>query len=440
MPSERAVALPGGWAHHVKSGLLHAISLAAMALTVARSRHTQSQLQAELDRANGEIALLTEELAIKDARWGRLPCRRRPHFTPVQRMRILQVKATRGWSCEQVSVVFMIDEQTMRSWLRRVDEEGESGLIQITEPVNKFPEFVRYLVKQLKVLLPTIGKVRIAQVLARAGLHLGATTVGRMLRKTDPIPEDVVSSLAVIDTRIVTARHAGEVWHVDLTAVPTGPGFWVPWVPFALPQSWPFCWWVGVVVDHFSRAVVGFAIFRDRPTSGDIQRFLGRAIRNAGCSPKYIIADKGRQFWCDSFKRWCRRRAIRPRFGAVGEQGSIATVERFIRSMKNECTRLIRVPLQIEAIRRELGFYVTWYNNHRPNQALGGRTPREAHFDIRPENTRPRFEPREDWPTKNPCASPQTAIRGDCGSKLILMVSYVEGRRLLPIVELRRAA
>ena len=88
-----------------------------------------------------------------------------------------------------------------------------------------------------------------------------------MLKETDPIPEDVVSSLAVIDTRIVTARHAGEVWHVDLTAVPTGPGFWVPWVPFALPQSWPFCWWVGVVVDHFSRAVVGFAIFRDRVVS-----------------------------------------------------------------------------------------------------------------------------------------------------------------------------
>ena len=50
MPSERAVALPGGWAHHVKSGLLHAISLAAMALTVARSRHTGSRLQTELDR------------------------------------------------------------------------------------------------------------------------------------------------------------------------------------------------------------------------------------------------------------------------------------------------------------------------------------------------------------------------------------------------------
>ena len=321
MPSERAVALPGGWAHHVKSGLLHAISLAAMALTVARSRHTQSQLQAELNRANGEIALLTEELAIKDARWGRLPCRRRPHFTPIQRMRILQVKAARGWSCEQASVAFMIDEQTMRSWLRRVDEEGESGLIQTSEPVNKFPEFVRYLVKQLKVLLPTIGKVRIAQVLARAGLHLGVTTVGRMLRETEPIPEET-APLEVIETRVVTARYPGDVWHIDLTTVPTGSGFWVPWVPFALPQSWPFCWWVGVVIDHFSRAVVGFALFRDHPTSRDVQGLLGRAIRHAGYGPRYIISDKGPQFWCDGYKKWAESRNIKLRFGAIGVEHS----------------------------------------------------------------------------------------------------------------------
>ena len=79
MPSQRAAPLlPRGWSKHVKSGLLHAISLAALALTVARSRYARSRLQGELERAKGEIALLKEELAIKDARWGRLPSRRRP--------------------------------------------------------------------------------------------------------------------------------------------------------------------------------------------------------------------------------------------------------------------------------------------------------------------------------------------------------------------------
>ncbi|MCK5406210.1 MAG: transposase, partial [Candidatus Krumholzibacteria bacterium] len=204
--------------------------------------------------------------------------------------------------------------------------------------------------------------------------------------------------------------------------------------------SWPFCWWVAVVIDHFSRAVVGFAVFHDRPTSGDIQRFLDRAIRGTAGPPKYVITDKGRQFWCDSFKQWCRRRAIRPRFGAVGKQGSIAVVERFIRSMKTECTRHIRVPLQLESMRRELGFYATWYNEHRPSQALGGRTPKEVHFGIRSANARPRLEPRRHWPATGPCAAPQTPIRGKRGTKLSLVVGYVEGRRHLPVVELRHAA
>jgi transposase InsO family protein len=318
----------------------------------------------------------------------------------------------------------------MRSWLRRVDEEGESALIQTTEPVNKFRDFLRYLVKQLKVLVPTMGKARIAQVPARASLHLGVTTAGRMLKEPEPMPTDA-GTLEVVETRVITARHPGEVWHMDLTTVPTEGGFWVPWVPFALPQAWPFCWWVAVVVDHFSRAVVGFALFHDRPTSGDIQRVLERAVRRAGHGPRYVITDKGRQFWCHAFKQWCRRKAIRVRLGAVGKQGSIAAVERFIRSMKTECTRPIRVPLRMNAMRYEVGLYTFWYNNYRPNQALGGRTPWGVYEDIRPANAKPRFEPRRSWAAKSPCAGPQTGIRGARGEKLSL-VSPVCGRQTAP--------
>ena len=123
MASRHCAPLLRCWSKHVKSGLLHAISLAAMALTIARSRRARSRLQTELDRANGEIDLLKEELAIKDARWGRLPSRRRPHFTPIQRMRILQLKATRGWSCEQAARAFMIDELTKRLVERALEGE-----------------------------------------------------------------------------------------------------------------------------------------------------------------------------------------------------------------------------------------------------------------------------------------------------------------------------
>jgi hypothetical protein len=52
--------------------------------------------------------------------------------------------------------------------------------------------------------------------------------------------------------------------------IPTRPGFWVPWVPFAILQRWPFAWWVAFVLDHASRAVVGFAVYKTRPDSADM--------------------------------------------------------------------------------------------------------------------------------------------------------------------------
>ncbi len=171
-----------------------------------------------------------------------------------------------------------------------------------------------------------------------------------------------------------------------------------------------------------------------------MQRALDRAIRKIGSQPKYVISDKGTQFWCDSFKNWCERRGIRPRFGAVQQHGSIAVIERFIRSMKNECTRRVLIPLAMEAMRRELSFYFAWYNEYRPSRALGGRTPTEVYTGQRPANVAFRFEPRTMWPRGSSCAAPQAQIRGRRGAKLTLVVGYVEGRKYLPVVELRRAA
>ncbi len=67
--------------------------------------------------------------------------------------------------------------------MKRINEQGPDALVQIHEPVNKFPDFVRYGVQRLKTLCSALGKVNISEILCRAGLHLGATTVGRMLKE-----------------------------------------------------------------------------------------------------------------------------------------------------------------------------------------------------------------------------------------------------------------
>jgi transposase InsO family protein len=224
----------------------------------------------------------------------------------------------------------------------RLDEEGPRAIVQTRQPVNKFPDFVAYIVRRLKALCPSMGKVKIAQILCRAGLHLGSTTVQRMLApKPRPRRDPVSSSFP----RVVTAKKPNHLWHCDLTTVPTSLGLWVSWFPFSRPLRWPFCWWIAVAIDHYSRRVMGIAVFESQPSSVEIRAFLGRAAHTAGTAPRHLISDHGRQFTDDGFRKWCARRGIRQRFGAVGKYGSIAVVERFIRTMKSECTRrLLLVP------------------------------------------------------------------------------------------------
>jgi putative transposase len=283
-----------------------------------------------------------------------------------------------------------------------------------------------------------MGRVRIARVLARAGLHLGSTTVRRMLRTPRPPAPRQVEETA---PRVITARKPNDIWHVDLTTVPTALGFWTSWIPFALPQVWPFCWWVSVAVDHCSRRVMGFAVFRRQPSAAAVRGFLEHRFREEGHQPRHLVTDQGRQFVAREFRRWCRRRGIRQRFGAIGKYGSLAVIERCIRTLKTECTRRMAiVPYRLAAIEQELAFYRSWYNGHRPHTRIGAVTPDEIYYRLRPTARAPRFEPRRLWPRHSPCALPQALIRGRPEVQFTLDVRHLGGRRHLPTVTLTRAA
>jgi hypothetical protein len=188
-PPNRVLPLPRQWNNRVRAAVIHAISLAQFALTSAHARGARSRSAGyhharEIDRLRQEVHLLREEMRLKDARMARIAAHRRPFYQPTERLAILELRAARGWSLEQTAERMFVTANTVASWMGRLDEEGSDALIQTPEPVNKFPAFVTYLVRRLKVLCPAMGKARIANVLCRAGLHLSATTIGRMLRGT----------------------------------------------------------------------------------------------------------------------------------------------------------------------------------------------------------------------------------------------------------------
>jgi putative transposase len=408
-----------------------------MALATARAEEKSGDSNARrVARLEEQVVLLKEEMRIKDGRMATIPAHRRPHYVPIDRLAILELRAARGWSQAQTAEHMQITPATVAAWTGRLNEEGPGALVQMPVPVNRFPEFVAYIVRKLKVLCPTMGKVRIANFLARGGLHLGSTTVARMLAERPRLrPRD-----QAMITRAIRSTRPDQIWNVDLTTIPTASGFWVPWLPWALPQRWLFCWWVGVIVDHFSRRIMGFAVFTQNPTSIAVRQMLNRAIRQAGTAPDHLITDQGTQFTDEGFRKWCRHRGIRQRFGAVQKYGSISVVERLMRTMKSEALRRIIVPLERKAFRREVSIFVQWYNGHRPHSTFAAATPHEIYFELVPRSRGARYEPRRQWPRGSPCAGPAARVRGRRGQHLKLVVSHLAGRRHLPIIDLKKAA
>jgi hypothetical protein len=183
--------------------------------------------------------------------------------------------------------------------------------------------------------------------------------------------------------------------------------------------------------------VIEIDAYHSHPSEAEVCALLDQAVATARRPPKYTVTDQGGQFG-DGYRAWCRRHGIRPRFGAVGKSGSIALIERFMLTLKNECTRRILVPLRLADLRSELGLFVRWYGELRPHQALGGRTPREVYEAGK-------VEPFAASAANDTAASTDGAPPAARGSpvdlpRLKLRVSHLEGRRHLPIVELERAA
>jgi hypothetical protein len=179
-----------------------------------------------------------------------------------------------------------------------------------------------------------------------------------------------------------------------------------------------------------------------KPDARTLCAFFGRTIRQVGATPRYLLSDTESMFISRRYRRWCRRRGIKPRYGAVGKHGSIAIIERFFRTMKNDCTRRILVSFRRDAVRRELAYFMRWYNGHRPHGPRGIRTPDEAYYGRSPACERARLKLRPRWPRQSKCASPQAPVDVEASraGPPQVVVTFLGGRRHLPVVSLRRAA
>ena len=153
-PNRPQIPLPKAWNERVKSAVLHVISLAQFAVAYTRgwaanSINSRIRVTAQRDDLQQQVGWLTEQLRLLSARMGRVDPLKRPHYLPVERMAILEIRAACGWSLKETARVFLVTPATIRSWLGRLEDEGPDALVQMSEPVNRFPDYVRYLVQRL---------------------------------------------------------------------------------------------------------------------------------------------------------------------------------------------------------------------------------------------------------------------------------------------------
>ena len=153
---------------------------------------------------------------------------------------------------------------------------------------------------------------------------------------------------------------------MDVTHVPVGADGWAH---------------LAAVVDCHDRAVVGYE-FALRGRAREAERALEEAclarfgtLRPTGPTP-VVRSDNGLIFQSRRFRRACRDYLLRQEFITPYTPEQNGVIERFFRSLKEECAWQHSFGSYREA-RRVIARWIGWYNAERPHQALGYLSPEQ---------------------------------------------------------------
>jgi hypothetical protein len=108
----------------------------------------------------------------------------------------------------------------------------------------------------------------------------------------------------------------------------------------------------------------------------DVEIILQRARESVPEATPRIISDNGPQFIARDFKEFIRISGMTHVRISPHYPQSNGKIERWHKSLKQECIRP-RTPLSLEEARRIVAEYVTHYNNFRLHSAIGYVTPKD---------------------------------------------------------------
>ena len=153
------------------------------------------------------------------------------------------------------------------------------------------------------------------------------------------------------------------IWAIDITYIPmSGTHMYLT-----------------AIIDWFSRYILGWEL-SDTLDTAPVLDCVKQAVDKHG-QPAILNSDQGTQFTSNAYIFYLQNQMIRQSMNGRGRWIDNVIIERWFRSLKTERIYINEYHSPRE-LRSDTGDYIENYNNIRPHQALGNRTPADVYSKI----------------------------------------------------------
>lgn len=203
-----------------------------------------------------------------------------------------------------------------------------------------------------------VNRKRVRRLMQAMGLE----AIYRRPNTSKPAPDHQVYPYLLKGLEI---NRVNQVWTADITYLPMARGFL----------------YLVAIMDWHSRYVLAWRLSNTLEVDFCVEA-LAEALSKG--TPEIFNTDQGSQFTSDAFTGMLLEQGIQISMDGKGRYTDNIFVERLWRSIKYEEVYLKAYQSGSEA-RSGIGAYLDFYNQERPHQALGYRTPREV-FEAGQQN------------------------------------------------------
>jgi putative transposase len=189
--------------------------------------------------------------------------------------------------------------------------------------------------------------------------HAGLHGAHRRRRLRTTIRDEAAAAAPDLVVRAFATDRPNRLWIADITYVRT----WSGWL------------YLAVVLDTFSRRVVGWSMADDLQSALVVDA-LNMALWNRRPMPGLIHhSDRGCQYTSLAFGRRCQEAGILPSMGRVGNAYDNAMAEAFFATLETELLTRRAFPHRGAARAALFDYIEGFYNPHRRHSALGYLSP-----------------------------------------------------------------